>query len=41
MGWTLLYRNEAEMVSLLEAERERRVYRDGPGNVVYLEVSSH
>jgi extracellular factor (EF) 3-hydroxypalmitic acid methyl ester biosynthesis protein len=41
MGWSLLYRSEAEMEALLQSKGEYRVYRDEPGNVVYLEVSSH
>lgn len=41
MGWSLLYRSEAELEALLQSTREYRVYRDEPGNVVYLEVSSH
>ena len=41
MGWSLLYRSEAELEALLQSNRECRVYRDDPGNVVYLEVSSH
>ncbi|MGY3581418.1 extracellular factor (EF) 3-hydroxypalmitic acid methyl ester biosynthesis protein [Bradyrhizobium sp. USDA 4341] len=41
MGWSLIYRNEADMEALLETQRERRVYRDDTGNVVYLEVSPH
>lgn len=40
MGWSLLYRSEAELEALLPSTREFRVYRDGPGNVAYLEVSS-
>lgn len=41
MGWSLIYRSEAELESLLESNKERRVYRDEPGNVVYLEISPH
>lgn len=43
MGWTLLYRNESELEQLLDPAmfREKRIYRDDPGNVVYLEVSPH
>lgn len=41
MGWSLLYRSEAELEAFLQPEREHRMYRDEPGNVVYLEVSSH
>lgn len=41
MGWSLLYRNETELVALLPSKSECRVYRDEPGNVVYLEVSSN
>lgn len=43
MGWSLLYRNESDMEQLLNPAtfREKRIYRDDPGNVVYLEVSPH
>ncbi len=41
MGWSLIYRSEAELQSLLDSKRTPRVYRDEPGNVVYLEASSH
>jgi extracellular factor (EF) 3-hydroxypalmitic acid methyl ester biosynthesis protein len=41
MGWSLIYRSEAELEVLLESNEERRVYRDEPGNVVYLEISPH
>lgn len=42
MGWTLLYRNEADLERLLDpiAFPDKRIYRDEPGNVVYLEMSS-
>lgn len=42
MGWTLLYRNESDMERLLQSRTETdcRMYRDEPGNVVYLEISS-
>ena len=43
MAWYLIYRDEAEMEEVaaeLPADRvaSRRLYRDAPGNVVYLEV---
>jgi extracellular factor (EF) 3-hydroxypalmitic acid methyl ester biosynthesis protein len=38
--WSLLYRSEAELQALLPSTKEFRVYRDEPGNVAYLEVSS-
>jgi trans-aconitate methyltransferase len=41
MGWSLLYRSEADLEALLQPKGEYRVYRDEPGNVAYLEVSSH
>lgn len=41
MSWSLLYRNETELEALLPSKSECRVYRDEPGNVVYLEVSSN
>jgi extracellular factor (EF) 3-hydroxypalmitic acid methyl ester biosynthesis protein len=41
MGWSLIYRSEAELEVLFEPNRERRVYRDEPGNVVYLGISPH
>ena len=41
MGWTLIYRSEAELEALLISSRDRRVYRDEPGNVIYLEISTH
>ncbi len=40
MGWSLVYRGEADMEALLQSKRECRIYRDEPGNVAYLEVSS-
>ncbi|SFQ36951.1 hypothetical protein SAMN05216330_1354 [Bradyrhizobium sp. Ghvi] len=41
MGWTLIYRSETGFEALLSSSRDRRVYRDEPGNVIYLEVSTH
>jgi extracellular factor (EF) 3-hydroxypalmitic acid methyl ester biosynthesis protein len=41
MGWSLIYRSEAEFEALLNSRRDRRVYRDEPGNVIYLEVLPH
>jgi hypothetical protein len=40
MGWTLLYRSEKEMEDLLTTKNARRIYRDDPGNVVYMEILS-
>ena len=40
MGWSLLYRSEADLEALLQSRVEYRAFRDDPGNVVYLEVSS-
>jgi extracellular factor (EF) 3-hydroxypalmitic acid methyl ester biosynthesis protein len=42
MDWRLRYRDEASTVDLINmtgTRREYRIYRDAPGNVVYLEVS--
>ena len=42
MDWCLLYRDEADLIDLINLTgnaREHRTYRDAPGNVVYLEVS--
>jgi extracellular factor (EF) 3-hydroxypalmitic acid methyl ester biosynthesis protein len=41
MGWSLLYRAEGELEAMLRSDRDASVYRDEPGNVVYLEVSPH
>jgi extracellular factor (EF) 3-hydroxypalmitic acid methyl ester biosynthesis protein len=41
MGWSLIYRSQTELEVLFESNKERRVYRDEPGNVVYLEISPH
>jgi extracellular factor (EF) 3-hydroxypalmitic acid methyl ester biosynthesis protein len=38
MNWSLAYRNEAELEALAQPDIPSRVYRDDPGNVVYLEV---
>lgn len=40
MGWSLRYRSEAELKTLLPGDAAHRVYRDKPGNVVYLEISA-
>lgn len=42
MDWRLIYREEADLIDLINSTgntREYRTYRDAPGNVVYLEVS--
>jgi extracellular factor (EF) 3-hydroxypalmitic acid methyl ester biosynthesis protein len=36
MSWSLLYRNEADLEAL---DTSRNVYRDEPGNVVYVDIS--
>lgn len=40
MGWRLRYRTEAELKALLPRDEAHKVYRDKPGNVIYLDVSA-
>jgi hypothetical protein len=42
MGWSVIYRSELDLERLADSSRLKRfrTYRDAPGNIVYLEVSS-
>lgn len=40
MGWALRYRTEADLKALLPRDGTHRLYRDKPGNAIYLDFSA-